>query len=1170
VSSQIMQKHQANIPDSSFRLRTLDDIYTATSGSIFISGTQALARLPLLQRRLDIEQDLNTAGFISGYRGSPLAGYDMILKRAEAFLAQHQIKFQPAINEEMAAAAMIGTQQVAAEPDRTCDGIFSLWYGKGPGLDRAADALKHANSIGTTPLGGVLVAVGDDHNAISSAMAHQSEQLFASFMMPVLHPSGIPEIIEYGLLAWAMSRFSGCYVGLKIESESIESAVSLDLDKRMSPIVIPEFEFPPDGVHYRWPYRQLENEALLQNFKLPAALAFARANAIDRVMLTSSHPRIGIVTTGKAYRAVCQALDDLGIDAARAQHMGLSIYKVGMPWPLETINAIRFVEGLEEILVIEEKRSVIESQLKDALYNLPERRRPRVSGKTDTDGKPLFPGTGILQAEQIAQILARHWPDLAPEGRAAEFLSRIEVQQQIAANAGTTRTPFYCSGCPHNRSTARPKNSRVLAGTGCHLMAVFMDRDTNGFLQMGAEGANWVGQAPFCKTRHMFQNLGDGTYTHSGSLAIRQAVAAGVNITYKILYNDAVAMTGGQPVEGSLSVARITRQLHAEGVRRIALVSDDPGKYPSNLDLAPVASIHHRDSLAFVEQELSETAGVTALIYDQVCAAEKRRRKRRIKAPPPTTRVFINEAVCEGCGDCLVQSNCVSVVPKQTAFGIKRQIDQASCNTDLSCLEGFCPSFITISGGRPTIISTAEAGRLEAAIAELPQPELPSVGDSFDIVITGIGGQGVVTVGRIAGMAADLQGLDSSVLDFPGLAQKGGGVMSYIRLTRRPGKVQAAHVPLGKADLLLAGDMVTALDSETIGRIRKNATRAIVNTHVSPTGANVLNPHSMLDASQLENRIIDTVGYDVGSGGPEFINASKVCARLTGMSITANIFLLGYAYQAGALPISIEAITQAITLNGSGSETNILGFAYGRLAAHDPALVEEIANLEKTVDSPGAKTLDQLILEREQHLGTYQNSAYGKRYRNLVDTARTAEQQIDGAGEAFTRAVAEGFFQIMAYKDEYEIARLLTDESFMRQVRSQFSGDLKIKLHLAPPLFTRRDRKTGKIHKIAFGIWIKPVLRLLARFKFLRGTHLDVFGYTRERRNERARIVEYEQTIGEICPSLSPGNLNTATEIAALASTIRGFGHVKEQNVKKAASRLARMLAHFRNVPCSR
>ena len=1155
-----MRQHQIYIPDSSFRLRTLDDIYTATSGSIFISGTQALARLPLLQRRLDIEQGLNTAGFISGYRGSPLAGYDMILKRAEAFLAQHQIKFQPAINEEMAAAAIIGTQQVAAEPDRTCDGIFSLWYGKGPGLDRAADALKHANSIGTTPHGGVLVVVGDDHNAISSAMAHQSEQQFASFMMPVLHPSGIPEIIEYGLLAWAMSRFSGCYVGLKIESESIESAVSLDLNERMSPIVIPEFEFPPDGVHYRWPYRQLENEARLQNFKLPAALAFAGANAIDRVMLASSNPRIGIITTGKAYRAVRQALDGLGIDKARAQQIGLSIYKAGMPWPLETINAIRFVEGLQEVLVIEEKRSVIESQLKDALYNLPERRRPRVSGKTDTDGKPLFPGTGILQAEQIAQILARRWPDLAPQGRAAEFLSHIETQQQIAANAGTTRTPFYCSGCPHNRSTARPKNSRVLAGTGCHLMAVFMDRDTNGFLQMGAEGANWVGQAPFCKTKHMFQNLGDGTYTHSGSLAIRQAVAAGVNITYKILYNDAVAMTGGQPVEGSLTVAQITRQLHAEGVKRIVLVSDDPGKYPSNLDLAPGVSIHHRDNLAFVEQELSGIPGVTVLIYDQICAAEKRRRKRRRKTPIPTTRVFINEAVCEGCGDCLVRSNCVSVVPKQTAFGIKRQIDQASCNTDMSCLDGFCPSFITISGGRPTIISTAEADRLKAAITSLPRPELPSIENSFDIVITGIGGQGVVTVGRIAGMAADLQGLDSSVLDFPGLAQKGGGVMSYVRLTRRPGKVQAPHVPLGKADLLLAGDMVTALDAETIGRIRKGTTRAIVNTHVSPTGANVLDPHSMHDVSQLKNRIIDTVGHTVGNSGPEFINATKVCARLTGMSITANIFLLGYAYQAGALPISIEAITQAITLNGAGSETNILGFAYGRLAAHDPALVEEIAGLEQTAESPVTKTLDQLILEREQYLGNYQNSVYGKQYRNLVDTARTAELQIDDAGETFTRAVAEGFFHIMAYKDEYEIARLLTDDSFMRQVRSQFSGDLKIKLHLAPPLFAPRDRKTGELRKIAFGVWIKPVLRLLARFKFLRSTPLDVFGYTSERRHERARIVEYEQTIREICSSLSSGKLETATEIAALASTIRGYGHIKEQNVKKAAKRLARIL----------
>ncbi len=655
----------------------------------------------------------------------------------------------------------------------------------------------------------------------------------------------------------------------------------------------------------------------------------------------------------------------------------------------------------------------------------------------------------------------------------------------------------------------------------------------------------------------MFQNLGDGTYTHSGSLAIRQAVAAGVNITYKILYNDAVAMAGGQPVEGSPSVAQITRQLHAEGVQGIALVSDDPGKYPSNLDLAPGVTIHHRDRLSFVEQELSSIPGVTALIYDQVCAAEKRRRRRRDISRKPSTRVFINEAVCEGCGDCLVQSNCVSVIPKQTAFGIKRQIDQASCNTDMSCLEGFCPSFITISGGRPTIITATEAERLQAAIANLPQPELPAIEDSFDIVITGIGGQGVVTVGRIAGMAADLQGLDSSVLDFPGLAQKGGGVMSYVRLTRRPGKVQAAHVPLGKADLLLAGDMVTALDTETIGRIRKDTTRAIVNTYIAPTGANVLDPHSMIDASQLKNRFLDAIG----DTAPEFINATKVCARLTGMSITANIFLLGYACQAGTLPIGIDAITQAITLNGAGSETNILGFAYGRLAAHDPSLVAEIANLEHAMESPGTKPLDQLILEREQFLCTYQNPAYARRYSDLVNAATQAESQLDEPGEKLTRAVAEGFFQIMAYKDEYEIARLLTDDSFMRQVRSQFSGDLKIKHHLAPPLLTRRDRKTGKINKITFGAWIRPVLRLLARFKFLRGTPFDVFGYTRERRDERARIVEYEQTMGKICASLSPADLETATEIAALASTIRGYGHIKEQNVDKAARRLAELQA---------
>jgi len=1139
---------------------TLQDTFTLENGRVFMSGTQALARLPLQQKIRDIKAGLNTSGFISGYRGSPIAGYDMILARLKPLLDQHQITFVPGINEELAATAIIGTQQVAAQADVTCDGVFSLWYGKGPGLDRASDALKHANSMGSSANGGALVVVGDDHNAISSAMAHQSEQLFASWMMPVLHASSISEILDFGLLGWAMSRFSGCYVGLKIESEIIESAASVGVSSERPEIILPDFEQPPGGLHYRWPYRQLEAEARLQDFKLPAALAFAKANPVDQLIWgDKKRMRFGIVTSGKAYLSVRQALADLGIDEEHAAQAGLGVYKVGMPWPLETSAAINFASGLEKVLVIEEKRSFIESQLKEALYSLPESSRPTVLGKTDEQGKTLLPGTGILSPELIAGVISQQWPEIAQQQLAREYFARIRQQEDTIASLGTTRTPFFCSGCPHNRSTVPPKGSRVLAGTGCHLMSVFMDRDTSGFLHMGAEGANWVGQAPFCKTRHMFQNLGDGTYTHSGSLAIRQAVAAGVNITYKILYNDAVAMTGGQLVDGNLSVPQITQQLHSEGVRRIAVLSDQPDKYSQTMGFAAGVTTHDRDELELVEKELSALSGVTALIYDQICAAEKRRRNRRKESLGVQTRLFINEAVCEGCGDCVKKSNCLSVIPRPSDFGVKRQVDQSSCNIDMSCLQGFCPSFISITGARPATILANETSQLENAIASLPQPEIPELQDSFNMVVTGIGGQGVVTIGRIVGMAAHLQGLGSSVLDFPGLAQKGGGVMSYIRVNEKTDTIQASRVPMGQANLLLAGDMVTALDRETAGRIGENFTRAVVNSHVSPTGSNVLDPGSMLDATRLKNGI----SAAVGNLEPMFINATRLSERLAGDTITANMLLLGYAWQAGTIPISAEAINQAIHLNGAGSDTNTRCFTYGRLAAHDPALMQELTGIGKAVGSAADKTLDDLIAVHEQYLTDFQNSKYARRYRSLVDKAREAARPLDESGENFAHAVAKGFFHAMAYKDEYEVARLHTSEAFTRQLEATISGKPKITHHLAPPFITRRDPKTGQIRKLAFGPWIRPFLRVIAHLKVLRGTPFDMFGYTRERRDERARIDEYEQTITDICTSLSSENLQVATEIATLILNIRGFGHIKQRNAEAAGQQLEQLYKSF-------
>ncbi len=1142
---------------------TLEDTFTLDTGRVFMSGTQALARLPLQQKMRDTRAGLNTGGFISGYRGSPIAGYDMILKRIQHLLDAQKISFLPAINEELAATAIIGTQQVAAQPDVTCDGVFALWYGKGPGLDRAGDALKHANSMGSSPHGGALIVVGDDHNAISSAMAHQSEQLFAAWMMPVLHASSIAEILDFGLIGWAMSRFSGCYVGLKIESEIIESAASVRVGSETPKIILPEFSSPRGGLHYRWPYQQLEAEERLQNFKLPAALAFAAANPVDQLVWGTKNRRIGIITSGKAYLSVRQALEDLGIDETRASGVGLEIYKVGMPWPLETRGATRFSRDLEVVLVIEEKRSFIESQLKEALYALPESARPQVLGKMDERGKPLLPATGILSPELIAKVIAQQWPDIAAPRQAQEYFARIRQQHSISTLASTTRTPFFCSGCPHNRSTAQPDSSRALAGTGCHLMAVFMDRDTSGFLHMGAEGANWVGQAPFCKTSHMFQNLGDGTYTHSGSLAIRQAVAANVNITYKILYNDAVAMTGGQLVDGHLTVPQISRQLHAEGVKRIAVLSDQPGKYPNTTGFAPGVTIHHRDELQVVEKELSTLGGVTALIYDQICAAEKRRRNRRKQSIGVETRLFINEAVCEGCGDCVKQSNCLSVIPRLTDLGLKRQIDQSSCNIDKSCLLGFCPSFISITGARPATILANETSQLEQALARLPSPELPALQDSFDMVVTGIGGQGVVTIGRIVGMAAHLQGLGCSVLDFPGLAQKGGGVMSYIRINRQTDKPQASRVPMGKTDLLLAGDMVTALDRETVGRIGRNVTRAIVNTHVSPTGGNVLDPASMLDSTQLRNSIC----LAVGDTDPLFINATRLSEKLAGDTITANMLLLGFAWQAGAIPISAETIEQAIRLNGAGSETNIRCFTYGRLAAHNSELMQELTGIGQPGVAPEPASLPATMALHEQFLTQYQNTAYARRYRSVVDSAIQAEQRIETDEQAFSRAVADSFFHLLAYKDEYEVARLHTSAAFKQQLQSTISAKPKITHHLAPPFLARRDPKTGQLRKLAFGPWIRPFLRVLARLKVLRGTPFDVFGYTRERCEERGRIMEYEARSVELVASLSHNNYENTTQIAALASGIRGFGYVKERNARRAKEQLARLLSERKDLP---
>ncbi|HKX09732.1 MAG TPA: indolepyruvate ferredoxin oxidoreductase family protein, partial [Stellaceae bacterium] len=918
----------------------LDDKYALDSGRIYLSGVQALVRLALMQRRRDERAGLNTAGFISGYRGSPLAGFDQALWHAREFLDRHHLKFQPGLNEDLAATAVWGSQQVGLFPGSKHDGVFAMWYGKGPGVDRSGDVFKHANAAGTARLGGVLLLAGDDHACKSSTLPHQSEYALIDASIPVLNPAGVQDILDLGLYGWALSRYSGCWVGLKSIADTMDSSASVFADPHSVEIVTPaDFELPPGGLNIRWPDPPLEQEARLRLWKLPAVQAFARANRLDRIVLDAPQARLGIVTTGKSYLDVRQAFDELGISEADARRLGIRLYKVALSWPLEPEGLRRFADGLDEILVVEEKRPVIEEQAKSALYNLPADRRPIIIGKTDERGAPLLRETTELTVTEIARAIAGRLERFgAAEPRITERLAFLTAEERAAAahKPAISRTPFFCSGCPHNTSTKVPEGSRAVAGIGCHYMATWMDRRTDTFTQMGGEGVPWIGQAAFTETPHIFANLGDGTYYHSGILAIRAAIAAKVNITYKILFNDAVAMTGGQPVDGPLTVARLTQQMAAEGVERIVVVSDEPEKYAGPAGLSARVTVSHRDALDPIQRELREFRGVSVLIYDQTCAAEKRRRRKRNRYPDPPKRVFINEDVCEGCGDCSTQSNCLSVIPIETEFGRKRAIDQSSCNKDFSCLKGFCPSFVTVHGGSLKKAAPRGAGTI---FPVLPDPEIPALARPYGILVTGVGGTGVVTIGALLGMAAHLEGRGVSVLDMTGLAQKGGSVTSHVRLAPTTKDLHATRLSAGGADLLLGCDIAVAGGFESLSRLRKGETRAVVNRHEIITGEFTRNPDFAFPGDRLATDIRDLAG----EANADFIDATGIAERLLGDSIGANLFLLGFALQKGWVPLSLEAIEQAIELNGVAVELNKQALLWGRRTAHDRAAVERIA-----------------------------------------------------------------------------------------------------------------------------------------------------------------------------------------------------------------------------------
>ncbi|MDX1369021.1 indolepyruvate ferredoxin oxidoreductase family protein, partial [Pseudomonas sp.] len=1053
------------------------------------------------------------------------------------------IHFQPGVNEELAATSVWGSQQTNLFPGARYDGVFAMWYGKGPGVDRCGDVFKHGNSAGVSEHGGVLLLAGDDHGCKSSSIANQSEHAFIAASIPVLNPANVQEILDYGILGWELSRYSGCWVALKTIAENVDSSAVVDVDPLRIEVKIPEdFELPQDGVYIRWPDPPLAQEQRLNTYKIYAARAFARANNLNRVMLDSPNPRLGIVTTGKSYLDVRQALENLGLDEALCAQVGLRVLKVGMSWPLEPVSVHEFAEGLDEILVIEEKRSIIEDQLTGQLYNWPVGKRPRVVGEFDESGVSLLPNLSELTPAMIARAIAKRLAPIYSSASIDERLAFLAAKEaSLAAPKHTTvRTPHFCSGCPHNTSTKLPEGSRAQGGIGCHYMTQWMDRNTDTFTQMGGEGATWIGQAPFTDTAHIFQNLGDGTYFHSGQLALRAAVAAGVNITYKILYNDAVAMTGGQPIDGELRVDQLSQQVFAEGVKRIALVSDEPDKYPSRAGFAPIVTFHHRNDLDAVQRELREFKGTSVIIYDQTCATEKRRRRKRGKLVDPAKRAFINPAVCEGCGDCSVKSNCLSVLPLETELGRKREIDQNSCNKDFSCVEGFCPSFVTVHGGS---LRKPEAVGLSALFIALPEPRQPSLQRPWNILLPGVGGSGVTTVGALLGMAAHLEGKGCSVLDQAGLAQKFGPVVTHIRVAAKQDDIFAVRIAAGETDLLLGCDLVVAASEDALAKLNDKIAHAVINSHEAATAEFTRNPDAQVPGAAMREALIEAVGADK----THFVDATRLATRLLGDSIASNLFMLGFAYQKGLVPVSAEAIAKAIELNGVAVQLNQQAFLWGRRAAHDVAAVEKLAS-PKVVEAPRCESLDEIVQFRVDFLTAYQNAAYAERYRALVQRVRLADQ---GADQALSRAVARNYAKLLAYKDEYEVARLYSDGRFIQQLEAQFQGDYRLEFHLAPSWLSKPDPVTGQPRKRRFGPWMLKAFGLLAGFKVLRGTPLDLFGYSAERKLELQLIEDYERSIDYLLEQLNAGNYRSAVALAELPEQIRGYGHVKEQSLIK-------------------
>ncbi|CRL09376.1 indolepyruvate ferredoxin oxidoreductase [Phaeobacter italicus] len=1122
---------------------SLNDKYDLTKSPVMLNGTQALVRLMLMQKHRDVQAGLNTAGLVTGYRGSPLGAVDIQMKRAEKHLTASDITFQYGLNEDLAVTALWGAQQAEVRGEGKYDGVFGLWYGKGPGVDRSGDAIRHANMAGSSKYGGVLMAMGDDHTGESSTVLHQSEWSLMDCYLPIVSPAGVQEILDYGIYGIGLSRFSGLWTGLKTMKDTIEVTSVVDGNPDRMQLVTPEFDMPADGLNIRLDDDRFRQENRIIDYKRFAAEAYSHANKMDKRMWGKPGAKIGFVAAGKNWLDLVHAMSLLNIDENMAERLGITTYKVGQTWPLDMKGFNDWAEGLDLIVVVEEKRKLIEIQIKEAIFD--DRRGRRVYGwyKGGAGGMhrdELFPTKyaldPIMIAEKLGQILieeGRETEAIRAGLSALEDAKRADNAEEIAA-----RLPYFCSGCPHNSSTKLPDGSRAYAGIGCHFMVQWMDRETTGFTHMGGEGVNWVGEAPFSNRKHVFQNLGDGTYNHSGVQAIRAALAEGTNITFKILYNDAVAMTGGQEAEGGLTAQQIAHELTAMGVKTIAVVYDEKEDVDAKLFPAGMR-MHERAELMVVQKEFEQVEGVSAIIYIQTCAAEKRRRRKKGLFPDPDQRVFINSDVCEGCGDCGVQSNCVSIVPKETELGRKRAIDQSSCNKDFSCVKGFCPSFLTIEGAKIRKEPTAALD-----LPDLPTPELPSINGTHNVVITGVGGTGVVTIGAVLAQAAQIDGKGAGMMEMAGLAQKGGAVHIHCRIANKPEDISAIRVATGECDALIGGDLVVSAGAKTIGLMKSGKTGAVVNSHEIITGDFTRDTEFQIPSDRLQVALEARLRERL-----DLFDASELARASMGDSIFSNMMVFGAAWQRGLLPISLEAIQEAITLNGAAVERNLRAFDIGRWAVLYPQEAARLAE-PNVVELP--KTLDEKITFRKAHLTDYQGPRLAKRYAKMLDGI---------SDRALKEAVAKGYHKLLSYKDEYEVARLLL--SSREKAEAEFEGDLKISYNLAPPMLTGTD-PNGRPKKRKFGPGMERWLRLLAKFKGLRGTPLDLFGYTAERKMERALIKQYESDMKEWLPKASPEIMEPLIALAELPLEIRGFGPVKQANEAKAAKRREEILSVLR------